>query len=1237
MSAVDESPSSALRLEQAAAQAASNPREAVRLLVDALDAGPGLLVAVPGDADLFVPVSRRVRAMLDADAQLRDAFRREVGPDADARLAAGDLEWLVGHRLDTAAGLEAAMRLAEGDVARGRFASAQCLLERVEGHDLAAPARAARVAELLRIVRARTAAAPSALGPGAFDRSLSASRWGETWRLPLGTSSAMPSVLPVARGGSVLLDDGRSASRLDLLTGQVRWSVPLGGASGAGAVPGPRAMATDGFRAIATTATPASAARPPGGGIACLDVGTGAVLWEVRADRLGAGRPLDGASPQGVPVVADGRAIVALRRSTARFENTTALASVDLVDPSADPWMRVVATSGSIRSETFRADDSPVLAGGCVYLSTSTGAVAAVESRGGLVRWIRRFAVPVRDSVTAVPTSAMSTPAVVRGRVFAVTPDRSRLLALAASDGRIEWEHPSGAGGGPSGPAYVVGDEATGLVFAVGERIACLRAGPSPDLAWTVPVDGGAAPAGRVAVAATGDAAAPVLVVPGATATVLLDARDGSVAMRLDGLREANVLPAGMQLVAAGTASVSSWMPLDAAEREVRARMASSAALEDAVALVALSRQVRSGPLAAEGAREAVRRAALLPSGDPRLAALLDLLASVDQEEVAAGADRDALVRALEESAVLAGAPERAAFARAARELRAGDPRAAARTAVAAALAAPVGAVLPAAEGGLAPEALARRLLQAARARDRARTDAGVAEAVERALASAPGPQRAAVLRSCARLGAGTESGARALEEWVRSVPQSAAAALLVDECEALGSRPGAAAAAARAARLPAGATPRRWPSVSGEPVRALEFRGGLPRQLADAAPVPGGLLTVLDGDLAFRAAPGYEVRWRVPVGAQGCTVVATEPSIVVAADDADAGPRLVAIDRDGRVLWNAPLGAPPAPDAPADADPGAPRIRAASPVVLPAGPAIVAIGTDGSLSAFDRSTGAERWRRPAPVPGSATIEAWARNSLAVAIAEEVEAAGAVEVRVTVLDPADGSTVSAWTVPSATEAYWVRLSEGGLAVVATDAGIESRRAAGGDDSAPYWALGDDDAVGSPEGWVANGALAFVDRGRNLAAFECWTGLRRAVADAERPAEDRPMPRDFRAGPGWSAVLQDDGALFLSIGGSPAGRTAPGAARRFVAAVAAADRLFALDDLAVDEDAVGLRHQALLHSFDPLRGGLEARPPILVRALGRPITELAVLDGAVAVSNGGSVQVLEFADASGGTP
>ncbi|MFO0179079.1 MAG: tetratricopeptide repeat protein, partial [Planctomyces sp.] len=87
MPAVDDSPSSQLLLEQAADQARANPREAVRLLVQALDAGPGLVVRSPRDPDLFVTVGARVHAMLAADPALREAYRKEVGPDADAQLA----------------------------------------------------------------------------------------------------------------------------------------------------------------------------------------------------------------------------------------------------------------------------------------------------------------------------------------------------------------------------------------------------------------------------------------------------------------------------------------------------------------------------------------------------------------------------------------------------------------------------------------------------------------------------------------------------------------------------------------------------------------------------------------------------------------------------------------------------------------------------------------------------------------------------------------------------------------------------------------------------------------------------------------------------------------------------------------------------------------------------------------------------------------------------------------------
>jgi outer membrane protein assembly factor BamB len=1232
--AVDESPSSQLLLEQASAQAAANPREAVRLLVEALDAGPARLVPVPGDGDLFVPVGRRVRAILEADRSLRTAFRREVGPDADARLAEGALGWLVDHRLDTAAGLEAAVRLAESDIARGRMASAQALLERVQGHDLLAGPRASRVEALLAAARRGPAAGETAvpgLGPGSFRPPSAGARWGETWRLPLGRATVFPTVLPSVLGEQVVVADGTSIRSLDALTGRQRWSTAIGGTE----AEGPRGVATDGWRAIATTSVPAAGARPASGGLACVDLATGAIAWDARIDRLAGDRSFEGAVPQGVPLVVDGRVIVAVRKSTARFENVTALACVDLESPGEAAWSRVIATSGSIRAESMRADDSPVLDGGTVYMATSTGAVAAVDARDGHVRWVRRFGVPVRDAVTAVPPSAMSTPAVVGGLVFAVTPDRARIVALAAGDGRVAAELPTGAGSGPVGPSYLVGDRASGLVFVAGERITCLRATVPPEVAWTVPSDGGNAPAGRVTVAATADPAAPALVVPGSSSTLVLDGRDGSTLLRLDGLRDANATAVGAQFVAGGVAAVSSWMPLDEAERAVRDRMARSQELTDSMALLSLARQVRSGPLAAEGAAECVRRArdAARPGED--VEALLALLLAVDAEDIASGADRDAVVRALEEAARLAGMPALAGFARAERLLRDRDPRGAAFAAVETALASPEAELGRFREGYRSPDCMALRVLAEAREQDRERCAAGAGEACDRALAAARGEPRAAVLRSAARLGAGTPAGARALEECVAASPGDLRTALLVDECLALGATAGPAAQALLSDRRGGHPAARRWPSVAGGFARAIEFRGSLPRHLSDAAPIPGGMLTVLDGDLAFRAAPGWAVAWRVPLRTRGgCVVVTTEPSIIVSSDDPEIGGRLTCVDRDGSVRWTAEVPVPaPAPDAASDPL-AASRIRSAVPVALPSGPSIVVVGTDGALTAFDRATGSVRWRRTAP---AGTLEAWARSPLCVALAEEIEVDGRVEVRVTVLDPGDGSEAVSWAVPRATDSYWLRIADGGLAVVATDVGLHARRIAGGDGTAPFWSIDLDVACQSSEGWAGNGMVAFIDSDRALSVASCWTGALRLGADAAAPGAERGLARDVRFGPGWTVVLHDEGAAFLGQGGAPAGRTAPGPQRRFAAAAVAADRLFVLDDLALDDESAGLRQQALLHDFDPRAGGVERSPPLLLRALGRRLGELSLFDGGVAVGNGSSVQLLEYGAAAASPP
>jgi hypothetical protein len=82
---------------------------------------------------------------------------------------------------------------------------------------------------------------------------------------------------------------------------------------------------------------------------------------------------------------------------------------------------------------------------------------------------------------------------------------------------------------------------------------------------------------------------------------------------------------------------------------------------------------------------------------------------------------------------------------------------------------------------------------------------------------------------------------------------------------------------------------------------------------------------------------------------------------------------------------------------------------------------------------------------------------------------------------------------------------------------------------------------------------------------------------------------------------------------------------------------AADRLFVLDDLALDDESAGLRQQALLHDFDPRAGGMERSPPLLLRALGRRLGELSLFDGGVAVGNGSSVQLLEYGAAAASPP
>jgi outer membrane protein assembly factor BamB len=1231
MPAVDDSPSSQLLLEQAADQARANPREAVRLLVQALDAGPGLVVRSPRDPDLFVTVGARVHSMLAADPALRAAYRKEVGPDADAQLARGELDALVRRRLDTEAGLRAAMLLAERALARGHFSQALACLERTADHDLLAPPRRERHAALLAEVRTRVAApAVSGLGPGFFDRSFASARWGETWdaRLPLpGAVLPVPgaSALPAVLGDRVFVDDGRSVRALERLSGRTAWETVVASDPGSGM----RAVSVDRDGLMAFGMGAAVGARPANGALALLDPSDGTVRWDTGIDRLASDRSLEGAVPEGASVIAEGRALVALRKTSARFESVSMLASVDLERPRDGSWVRILATSGSLRLGFARGGESPVLAGGVAYLATATGAVAAVDPWDGALRWLRRFPVPVRDRVPSEEASAVSTPAVVGGRVWAVTPDRTRIIALDAADGTVAAEIAVSSESGFGGPSYMLGDDAAGLVVAVGDRLTGIRAAEPGRVAWSVPVDGEAGPKGRVSVARTADAAAPVLVVPEEGRVRVVEMRDGADVLALEGIGACNPVLAGAQLLAATPAKVSSWMPVAEAERTARAAMAASGSPESAMALLSLARQFRSAELARDGAEESVRRARSLEPGDPLSAGLLQLLLAVDALDLPGA---DAVERAVDEAATLAGMPERAGFARAERALRRGRPRDAARFAVEAAFAAAPGADVPSADGWRSVDAAARDVIARAAAMDRD-ASLGASDAADAAVSAAAPGARAAALRRAARLAAGTPAGDRALAACAAALADASPRALaqLADECAALGA--GLREELLRDLGEWRGAlAPRPLPpSVDGEFARAVEFRGRLPRRMADAGHVRGGVLTVLDGELAFRPAPAFTVAWRAPVPSPEVTLVSAEPDIIVCDDGPQGSGTLVCITPDGSVRW---LAAPPAPDDGIDADerdaandPALALDSVSRCIALPTAPAIAVLDRDGRLRAHDRATGAVRWTRDAAGNQPLVVAA---SPLAIVLVERGPADSDADLRVVALDPADGAPVAAWDLAGTDELHWVRIVPGGLVVIATGTGIEARRLAGGDEDAPYWRLDQLDAREPGMGWALPGRVAYVDRGRALASADAWSGTLRPAVDEDSDATVATMV----SGKGWFAALSRDSAIFLDAAGALRGRSAPGGDRTFVAAAAALGRLFVVDHAVGKAEAEEIRSTVLLRDLDPSAGGFERSPPLVLRTVLRRITDISVHDGGVAVGNGSTVQALVFSKGAG---
>ncbi|MBA4039977.1 MAG: hypothetical protein C0468_06600, partial [Planctomyces sp.] len=114
--------------------ARGHERVAVQLVISVLRDDPERLVASEAEAGLYVPARARAHQALARRPGVLERYRQIVGAEAEAALGRGELERVERSYLLTRAGLESAVRLAEGHIERGRLHAARLVLGQVTGH-----------------------------------------------------------------------------------------------------------------------------------------------------------------------------------------------------------------------------------------------------------------------------------------------------------------------------------------------------------------------------------------------------------------------------------------------------------------------------------------------------------------------------------------------------------------------------------------------------------------------------------------------------------------------------------------------------------------------------------------------------------------------------------------------------------------------------------------------------------------------------------------------------------------------------------------------------------------------------------------------------------------------------------------------------------------------------------------------------------------------------------------------
>lgn len=260
------------------------------------------------------------------------------------------------------------------------------------------------------------------------------------WGVSIGAEPASDTQLlsrPVIVGDRVYVMDGEATVRaLDRKSGATVWSAPLGRdtdeegvLSGGLAVASGRVYATTGFAQVVS-----------------LDAATGKVIWR---------RDLPGPMRAAPTVVGNRLFVITIANE---------VYSLDVADGhTLWTYAGLAETAGLMGGAAPAADE------GVVVAPLSSGELIALRGENGRVLWTETLTALRRtDPMSSLP-HIHGTPAIDRGRVYAVS-HSGRTVAIDLRTGGRIWEQPVGGGQGP----WVAGD----FVYIVSDNgeVACLSA-----------------------------------------------------------------------------------------------------------------------------------------------------------------------------------------------------------------------------------------------------------------------------------------------------------------------------------------------------------------------------------------------------------------------------------------------------------------------------------------------------------------------------------------------------------------------------------------------------------------------------------------------------------------------------------------------------------------------------------------------------------------------------------------